>query len=376
MNRRLSTTFLTVICTIAFFAFTINTFFSLKESQFLGQSPKNSTQQATTSRAHDSTLQEEKVNLWLLVCETRNTSNALASWMFTAKQVQTLAASNDHNGTSSSINLVVDNICNGLAWQGFKTKVKTMTEYLDHIVASKSNSTRTSDKQNPQADIVMFTDSDSFFNPWAVTVSQVLDRFHIARKGKPILISAEPNCWNGSPCNQNVINEVYPNAVRSSCPQFVNSGQYMGYAESLLTMMKSEEMSLWRTKTRIDDQQQLSLWYAKHTDMAQLDVDSLVFRNLITGYVDSRFEINTDESVRSILTCGSGDAIRNCSYFKKPYWGWVNSSSLEIELVPFPNCTISPDPFSVHGPGPSKRFAGRLVGQLQSDYKKKYLSNS
>jgi hypothetical protein len=149
----------------------------------------------------------------------------------------------------------------------------------------------------------------------------------------------------------------------------VNAGQYMGYAESLLTMMKSEEMSMWRNVSRINDQQQLSKWYSKHTDMAQLDVDSLVFRNLMTGYIDSRYDTGPD-SVRGIFTCGNGDAVRNCSQFIKPYWGAVNASSLAVEMVPVPNCSVSETPFSIHGSGPGKKFEDRLVGDLQSEYTK------
>lgn len=366
MQDKHSTIRLAVISVTAFLAFTVLASLNLQEKiLLLRRSPQSVMEKKDTI--------QEKVNLWLLVCETRNSSRALAGWMFTANHVQTLAA-ND----VSPINVKIENICNGLPWQGFGTKLKSITDFLDRIVASKSKNSTKDDEHDIDSlydvvDIVMLTDSDSFFNPWGVTVSQAVERFHIARKGKKILISAEPNCWNGSFCNQNVMNEVYPNAVRSSCPQFVNAGQYMGYAESLLTMVKSEEMSQWNRVNRFNDQQYLALWYSKNTEMAQLDVDSLVFRNLMTGYIDSRIETG-EESMRDIFTCGSGDAVRNCSRFVKPYWGAVNATSLQVEMVPvtFPNCSVSQNPFSIHGAGPGKKFADRLVGQLQSDYRKKF----
>ena len=48
------------------------------------------------------------------------------------------------------------------------------------------------------------TDSDSFFNAWGVSARDAVEKFHKARHGKNILISAEPNCWNGSFCNKDV----------------------------------------------------------------------------------------------------------------------------------------------------------------------------
>jgi hypothetical protein len=370
--------FAAIIAVTAFLALTILASIGVQEDKLLLQTSPNPIH---VSRDTTPTAQQERViNLWLLVCETRNNSRALSSWKFTANHFQN-AATNDTT-SSRRIKVEVQNICDGLPWEGFKTKLRSMTNFLDHLlVTSKSNSTKEDEDNNDDdveatllaaenpVDIVMLTDSDSFFNPWGVTASQVVDRFHTARKGKPILISAEPNCWNGSFCNQNVMTQVYPNATRSSCPQFVNAGQYMGFAEPLLTMMKSEEMSIWMHKNRVNDQQQLSLWYSKNTEMAQLDVDSLVFRNLMTGYIDSRYDTGS-ESVRDIFTCGNGDAVRNCSRFVKPYWGAVNASSLAIEMVTVPNCSVSENPFSIHGAGPAKKFVGQLVGQLLSDYEK------
>lgn len=376
--RHDSTLRFAAIAVTAFLALMILASIGVQDKLLLLRTSPNSVH-ASRDTTPTTAQQQERVNLWLLVCETRNNSRALASWIFTANHFQNVTT---NDTTSSRIKVEVQNICDGLPWEGFKTKLRSMTNFLDHLVTSKSNSTKDGDDdddddddveatllaaENP-VDIVMLTDSDSFFNPWGITgVSQVLDRFHTARKGKPILISAEPNCWNGSPCNQNVMTQVYPNATRSSCPQFVNAGQYMGFAEPLLTMMKSEEMSIWMHKNRVNDQQQLSLWYSKNTEMAQLDVDSLVFRNLMTGYIDSRYDVGS-ESVRDIFTCGNGDAVRNCSRFVKPYWGAVNASSLAIEMVPVPNCSVSENPFSIHGAGPAKKFVGKLVGKLLSDY--------
>lgn len=304
--------------------------------------------------------------LWLIACETRNTSQALASWMFTAKHFQKMAASGD--GTSA-VDVRVQNICDQVPWRGLGTKIEAITKFLEKLTESTSNSTNNGPEDSPILDvsnIVLFSDSDSFFNSWAVSAKHVLERFDQARRGKQILISAEPTCWNGSPCNQNVMNQVYPNATRSHCPQFVNSGQYMGYAEALLEMMKSEDMTLWTTKNRINDQEQLSLWYSKNTAIAQLDTESLVFRNMMTGYIDSRRD---SDGKPGLFTCGPGDAVRNCSLFREPYWGHVNSSSLYVEMVPVPNCTVSKTPFSIHGSGPGKKIVNRMVVQLQSDYR-------
>lgn len=153
----------------------------------------------------------------------------------------------------------------------------------------------------------------------------------------------------------------------------MNAGQYMVYAKSLLDMMQSDEMSVWKVKNKkVDDQQQLAKWYIRNKDTTQfeLDIESFVFRNLMTGLVDSR--PGAPESKPNVFTCGHGDAVRNCSRFISPFWGSANPSTLiiYIEMVAVPNCSTSENPFSLHGAGPTKKGCQKLVDTLQSEYEK------
>jgi hypothetical protein len=291
-------------------------------------------------------------NLWLLQCETRINDDFL-TWKFSAEHVQK-RASND-----VSLNVRIASICENstfLPAKGYAMKIEAVTEFVRNLV----NQSETSTTDHEEEDIVILTDSDTIFNAWAVTAKKAVERFHHARQGRGILISAEPTCWNGSFCNQWALFELYGNVTASYCPQFVCAGQYMGFAKDLLNMFESEEMTLWKRKFKVDDQYMLSTWYANNRVNATLDSNSAVFRNLNTGSIDIRVP-HTVNTTPGIYTCGPGERIRNCGVYNTPYTGVVNETNLQIEMALIPNCTgTSQSPFSIHGSGPAKRMFGRL----------------
>jgi len=298
---------------------------------------------------HSDAPHTRHTRLYIITCETRDEHLDNQNWLYTATKVQ------DASQSISDITVSVQNICVNVTWVGFKTKFVKMREFLETLNPHP-------ELDSPEQTLVIFTDADVIFNPFAVSAPEIINRFHQARHNKPILIGAESNCWVGSYCSESVVRELYPESRRSDCPQFVNSGAYMGFADSMLQMFHSPELNVMTSGRRINDQHQLAIWYAKNRDKAQLDIQSTIFRNLVTGLVDSN-----PLSKPSIMTCGL-DGIRNCSEFKPPYMGYFNESNSHLELPPFPTCSqLERRPFAIHGAGPRmfKQWVRAMVSKMQ-----------
>ena len=308
-------------------------------------------------------------NLWLITCDTRHNSSDVQGWMFTANQVQKLAAEKK----DSRVQVEVRNACVGVEWKGNKSKPKAVAKFLNEtffatsehygifgFLSNKMNKLKKIDtnSSNRQHNIVMFSDSDVFFNFGAVSAEEVIERFHQHRQNKPIIFSAEPNCWKGSRCTRNLVAELYPDAIRSHCPQFINTGGYMGYPKALLEMVSSKELQKKKYKS---DQYQTMKWYRKNRDKATLDTHSALVRSLFTGWVDS----SLTPQVPSEYTCGPYDAVGRCGHFDPPYTGSVHETAPAVEMDPVPNCTSYRYPFSIHGNGgETKLTVRRLLEEL------------
>lgn len=300
------------------------------------------------------TLEENPTtNLWLICCETRLESPQLSNWMFTAKQM--IERSN-----SSVVTVRAKNICEHLSFKSYSMKLRQTKAFLDTLVDTEYyNENGTQQEQRGvggPSDIVMFTDSDTLFNVWAVDAVDVLNRFHRARQGKKIVFSGEPCCWIGRDCNAHDLATLYPNATRSGCVQFLNSGQYAGDAVSMQNMLGS---ALSTNSVDVpgpsseDDQARLTYWFRHNQNAGVLDYESSLFRSLMVGAVDP--------STRdSLINCGDGP----CGLFNQWYSGSVNADSLHIVMEPVPGCSSELRPFSIHGNGYAKDAILRLGQQF------------
>ena len=185
----------------------------------------------------------------------------------------------------------------------------------------------------------MFADADSIFNSFAWTLEELLQSYDRARSGRPILVSSEPNCWIGHHCFAKDLDTYYPNASKQSpCPQFLNSGQYMGRVTELRQMLHWVLFSC----RYLDDQRALTEYHKDHPDVVALDVSSTVFRSLMLGFV------NPESSRVGEETCGT-EKIRSCGRFETPVSGSLDNTSGIIVMDPVPgDCQESPTPFSIH----------------------------
>lgn len=292
--------------------------------------------------------------IWLVTCETRNETQDLLDWKFTANHFKDMT-----DRSSQPIRVEATNICQGQEWKGFLTKYKRMTQFLTDLITQSGKDT---------SNIVMFTDSDSIFNAWAVTAEQLLERFHRARQGRNILVSAEPSCWVGRLCTKGDMAALYPDSLRSSCPQFLNSGQYMGDAKSMLTMLN--EIMTMKKKHVVgpppDDQARFATWQARNQDKAMLDTQASIFRSMVFGSVSSTMKPQKRVWGKH-HSCGM-DAINKCGVFEPPYSGSVNPSSLHIQMDPVPECETEVNPFSIHGNGADKSLYLNIARRLRCYY--------
>ena len=170
----------------------------------------------------------------------------------------------------------------------------------------------------------MFTDADALFNPYALSLPSLFKRFDAARRGRPILVSAEPACWVGRFCTAEDLEKYYPDATnRTNCPTFLNSGQYMGSAKALLPMATS----LWNmpissfnmTKfVNTSDQLRMASYRAQNPHLIALDTTSTIFRTTSFGLIDS----SKWEGVKR-RTCGK-DGVSSCGEFQPSIIGKLN----------------------------------------------------
>jgi len=224
------------------------------------------------------------------------------------------------------------------------TKIVSMEAFVKDILVASSESDL--DEQ-----IVLFSDSDSFFNSFAVDLEMVLRRFDEARNGCPLLVSAEPNCYINKACDETDLKYLYPGATRASnCPQFVNSGQYMGSLTAMehmlrgLMNMKNEDQP---EEVHKNDQYRMAVFRAENPRLICLDKESSIFRSMSFGFVD--------RSKKGCKTCGT-DAIASCGEFSFPFEGKLNMTTGIVELPPIPGCSGETFPFAIHYPGPTKNF--------------------
>eukprot|EP00529_Nitzschia_sp_RCC80_P032354 CAMPEP_0113499066 /NCGR_PEP_ID=MMETSP0014_2-20120614/31539_1 /TAXON_ID=2857 /ORGANISM="Nitzschia sp." /LENGTH=216 /DNA_ID=CAMNT_0000393195 /DNA_START=301 /DNA_END=948 /DNA_ORIENTATION=- /assembly_acc=CAM_ASM_000159 len=209
-----------------------------------------------------------------------------------------------------------------------------------------SNFSSSDDSEN-EVDLVLFSDSDAVFNFNAVSAMDVVERFdHIvenAQEESPgrkitvdnsVVITAESACWIGHKNCEEVLPR-YPIVApgKSNCPQFLNSGGYLGSASTLYEMIQYM-LNLTQLENGIgrmsSDQALMTTFYLNHhhytpppaqvafrkatkeshiddtTAVAILDRHASIFRSLTIGY------FAVDNSTTGEETCGTQEGIKNC----------------------------------------------------------------
>ena len=300
----------------------------------------------------------------------------------------------------------------------FRTKSIEMQKYLSSLSVMKNKD---------QLDLVLFSDSDAIFNFNAVTGMEVVNRFHHivenAQSENPhkhisvdnsMVISAESSCWIGHhDCGK--ILPRYPVVTngKSNCPQFVNSGGYMGTPHALL---KAIDYMLSLTPAdnaggrMSSDQSLMTTFYLNHNHykpthaqaesrrsqknhiedtatVAILDRHASVFRSLYVGLFD------TGNATKGTATCGMGEGSRNCG-FKRGYneYGALPShpalekigSSMSIYFPAVANVNaarclgtmskggsgdyLEPYPFHIHGNGKAKELLIHIQAEVNSAF--------
>jgi len=319
---------------------------------------------------------QKKTNLWLTTCDTRYHSKSLNMWKYTANFVKILSTRDEDKSHVVSINL--KNFCQGTKWTGFWDKRKMLINFAKTLIHQSQDQTSSGNNNYTETTVLLYTDSDSAFNPWAGYARQVIERYDQVRKGKPVLISAEPNCYIGSHCSAEQLKHLYPDALpRSNCPQFLNSGQVMGEPEHLVKLlefpdsMKQEDLKLGKKQS---DQGLLTNAYSHNRHLAELDIGSVVFRNTVFGFVDASAEAKQNCGRKCVWSCGAG-AAKDCGVFKKPIIGFLNTTTKDcpfIQMDQVPGCVSAGGPSSIHSPGGKemKVPTTKLIGDLVSSLKK------
>jgi len=288
--------------------------------------------------------------LWLITCETRTESPSLWQWHKSAYRFRATDKQHAHN-------IKIVNVCEGISWDGYMTKIQVLQDLAEKIIQTsraKGDKNRNKNRKG-ETNILMFTDSDTYFNAYAVDFNTVIKRYDTARKGRPILVSAEPCCYIGQTCDNNDLLELYPAATtRSSCPQFLNSGQYMGSAEAILFMLKR----LFHMKKHMNDiandndQYRMALFLAENPELIALDTRASLFRSMMFGLIDGNKQVPAGVEGR---TCGMG-AVKACGEYDNPYVGTLNEITKHIEMQVVPGCHNEITPFSLHFAGPRKKL--------------------
>jgi len=155
-------------------------------------------------------------------------------------------------------------------------------------------------------------------------------------------------------------NEFYKDAgPRSNCPQFVNSGQYIGDALSLekkYNFTLSMDVGSRPGRLQRSDQFRLAYYWSLHRDTATLDYASSLFRNFMFGLVDA--------SKPGGRTCGS-DAIpdiNGCGQRTGARIAATNTSTGIIEMDEVPgNCPWESASFNIHTAGGAKGYLTNLA---------------
>ena len=303
--------------------------------------------------------------LWILTCQT-----ALQSKFLTDKwipSVNIFAELNQHVQGG----IKVQNICEKVRWKGFMTKPKTTIDFIQNTILksknenqnNRSNKTTAGRNQQPpeqpeEEHIIMFTDADVYFNPYAMDLTELFDRYDHARQGKNILVSAEPACWIGRYCTKADLKRFYPNAPkRSSCPQFINSGQYMGRAQDLIYLLHSQiEMDndpSINLPSQKSDQARLTIFNTIHPELLSMDLNATIFRNAVFGFIDG------NKTQKAKFTCGTEGihGIHGCGKFSPPRNGATLNETTKVMHFDhgITECShVHTVPFSIHFPGATR----------------------
>jgi hypothetical protein len=283
------------------------------------------------------------------------------------------APSNDNykNGKFVVDEVRVANICNGKKYRGHRTKPTEMEFFLTNIISTAIKDI---------FDLVLFSDSDAVFNFNAVAAHEVIDRFyHIIQNAQresaykkvrdynSLVISAENTCWIGQLDCGDVLPR-YPILTRgkSNCPQFVNSGGYMGTPNTILQVIQyqlnlTEQDAVGKIKQ--SDQALLTTFYLNHHHytppaaqiafraarneshikdipiVAILDRQASIFRSLYVGFFDVNNMTKTGP-----YTCGSHEGMESCGGVKGRsdptiFEEMTGTSLVSVAYPPVPNVT-------------------------------------
>lgn len=158
------------------------------------------------------------------------------------------------------------NLCKGLKWDGFQTKIRSVGSYA----ASR-----------PRTELICVIDSDVFVNPSLVAKLAELYKGFSA----DIVLSSEEFCWIGHDCLPKEARSLYPEWARSGWAPFVNGGGIIGRAGAI-----AGAIALMPDRVT-DDQYAWTLLYATIKHSYKIAVDS---RQSIFGTVTRAKEVGFD----------------------------------------------------------------------------------
>ena len=330
-------------------------------------------------------------HLWLITCETRTNSIDLENWfwsvnVFANTTTTTDSRSDTTTGTTHThththhhrhyYDVIVHeprNICHGKQWKSFlETKIRSVYEFVSTLTTKnpiiinlddpkkKQQQSQQSQQQSQQEQrqlqeehLVMVIDDDVAINSFAVTPSDVIDRYYnILRessrggeettyiKKKKIVIGAETNCFVGYDCKYEQLIKLYPNTTRSSCPQFANGGSYMGPPDMLQQMTYTFLFEYNFTNGdyygKINDDQSMLHSYHRKSHNSQhpqltttvLDTKASLFRSLMVGLINSELYKPPRKGGR---VCGGLDPTQHktCAYNQPPIWDIITTNTTE-----------------------------------------------
>ena len=336
--------------------------------------------------------------LWLITCETRLHNPQLANWWLSVQPF--LRTPSSASASDSPAKVEARNVCQGKEWTKNRSFLLKFDSTVDFLNSLSSNNSSSDDAQHDhhyqhENDIVIFTDADTVFNSKYLTPEDILSRFY-ALESK-VVIAGEPSCWIGRVCTSFDIRTLYPwISSRSSCPQFVNSGQYVGYLTNIRQMLDEILHNMTDSEvvgpSPLDDQARMTLWYSRDQQRrfstgqqrSVLDTNASLFRSMLFGIVDSNNVVKELISKNSIgLNCGDVND-KLCGQFLKHskfLGGYVRhitrtnegNNTPVMEMYPVPECdNVEPNPLSIHGNGPdiSDKTFTQLSTQFLSELKK------
>lgn len=280
--------------------------------------------------------------LWLLTCESRKGHVDLQAFTAGARAMEQLASK------SGMIEVQVRNVCADMTMKDHVTKLSAMREFLLGISFGHA-----------KRDLFIFSDSDALVNPYAVSAEEVMLRYDSLTGGSDdvLVVSAEPACYTGRDCSEEDMQQAFPNSTISVCPQFVNSGQYMGTAPTILKMLDAtlryyaDPEYTFSAFNRGSDQGLLTWYYAQNRNEIVLDVQAYLFRSEVFGNVDLPKANGTDGKK---VSCGPGASL-SCGFRHDQIWHIENSlNKYYITFDRVPGCPASLAPFLIHFNGDSK----------------------